>query len=66
MNVISEDSTVPEDPETRDAYAGVQTCVYNCLAPREEAIITMRYGLDDKLPHTQREIAYRGAHFFHN
>ena len=57
MDVISVDDTMLEDLDTRDACVRVRQCVENCLAPREKAIITMRYGLDDKPPRTQREVA---------
>ncbi len=57
MDVISVDDTMLEDLDTRDACAKVRRCVNSCLTPREQAIITMRYGLDDKPPRTQREIA---------
>ena len=59
MDVISVDDTMLEDLDTRDACVKVRKCVRSCLTPREEAIITMRYGLDDKPPRTQREIADR-------
>ncbi len=59
MDVISVDDTMLEDLDTRDACAKVRRCVRSCLTPREAAIITMRYGLDDKPPRTQREIADR-------
>jgi len=59
MDVISVDDTMLEDLDTREACAKVRKCVRRCLTPREEAIITMRYGLDDKPPRTQREIADR-------
>ena len=59
MDVISVDDTMLEDLDTRDACAKVRKCVRSCLTPREEAIITMRYGLDDRPPRTQREIADR-------
>lgn len=57
MDVISVDDTMLEDLDTRDACAKVRRCVGRCLTPREQAIITMRYGLDEKPPRTQREIA---------
>lgn len=57
MDVISVDDTMLEDLDTRDACAKVRRCVDDCLNPREKTIITMRYGLDDKSPRTQREIA---------
>lgn len=59
MDVISVDDTMLEDLDTRDACVKVRKCVYSCLTPRERDIITMRYGLDDKTPRTQREIADR-------
>ena len=59
MDVISVDDTMLEDLDTRDACAKVRKCVRSCLTPREESIITMRYGLDDRPPRTQREIADR-------
>lgn len=57
MDVISVDDTMLEDLDTRDACAKVRKCVRSCLTPREAAIITMRYGLDNKPPRTQREVA---------
>ena len=57
MDVISVDDTMLEDLDARDACVRVRQCVESCLAPREKAIITMRYGLDDKPPRTQREVA---------
>lgn len=57
MDVISVDDTMLDDLDTRDACAKVRLCVNRCLTPRERAIITMRYGLDEKTPRTQREIA---------
>ena len=59
MDVISVDDTMLEDLDTRDACVKVRKCVGSCLTPREKSIITMRYGLDDKPPRTQREIADR-------
>ena len=46
-----------EELDTRDACVKVRQCVQTCLTPRERMIITMRYGLDDRTPRTQREIA---------
>ena len=44
---------------TRDACRKVRHCVATCLTDRERSIITLRYGLDDRPPRTQREIASR-------
>lgn len=57
MDVIAVDDNMLEDLDTRDACVKVRRCVQTCLAPRERLIITLRYGLDDKPPRTQREIA---------
>ena len=42
-----------------DACRKVRHCVATCLTDRERSIITLRYGLDDRPPRTQREIASR-------
>ena len=57
MDVIAVDDTMLEDLGTRDACVKVRRCVQTCLTPRERIIITMRYGLDNQVPRTQREIA---------
>lgn len=57
MDVIAVDDNMLEDLDTRDACVKVRQCVKTCLTPRERMIITLRYGLDDKPPRTQREIA---------
>ena len=57
MDVIAVDDDMLEELDTRDACAKVRRCVQACLTPRERMIVTLRYGLDDKLPRTQREIA---------
>lgn len=57
MDVIAVDDHMLEDLDTRDACVKVRRCVQTCLTPRERMIITMRYGLDDRPPRTQREIA---------
>ena len=56
MDVVRVDDTMLEDLELRDACAKVRRCV-GCLSPREAHIIRLRYGLDDRAPLTQREIA---------
>lgn len=57
MDVISVDDNMLEELDTRDACVKVRGCVARCLDEREKQIITMRYGLDDRPPRTQREIA---------
>ena len=57
MDVISVDDTMLDDLDARDACLRVRRCVAECLDGRETQIITLRYGLDDRPPRTQREIA---------
>ena len=57
MDVIRVDDNMLEELHTKDACARVRRCVQTCLDPREATIITLRYGLDDRPPRTQREIA---------
>ena len=57
MDVIAVDDNMLEELDTRDACVKVRQCVQTCLTPRERMIITLRYGLDNDPPRTQREIA---------
>lgn len=57
MDVISVDDNMLELVDARDACVKVRRCVKDYLSPREAMVIIMRYGLDNKAPRTQREIA---------
>jgi len=57
MDVIAVDDNMLEELDTRDACMKVRRCVNTCLTPRERTVIIRRYGLDDRAPQTQREIA---------
>ena len=57
MDVICVDDTMLEELDVREACAKVRRCVETSLTPREANIIRLRYGLDDRQPLTQREIA---------
>ena len=57
MDTISVDDNMLEELDARDACSQVRRCVKNCLDPREQQVIVLRYGLDGKTPMTQREIA---------
>jgi RNA polymerase sporulation-specific sigma factor len=57
MDVISVDDNMLEMLDAKDSCIKVRKCVKECLTPREEMVIVMRYGLDNKAPRTQREIA---------
>lgn len=57
MDVICVDDTMLEELDIRDTCVKVRKCVETSLSPREANIIRLRYGLDDRQPLTQREIA---------
>ena len=57
MDVISVDDDMLENLDAQDSCIQVRKLVQECLEEREKMIITMRYGLDNKPPRTQREIA---------
>ena len=57
MDVVRVDDTMLEDLDLRDACRKVRRSVETCLTPREAHIIRLRYGLDDRQPLTQREVA---------
>ena len=57
MDVISVVDDMLENLDARDSCIQVRKLVQECLEEREKMIITMRYGLDNKPPRTQREIA---------
>ncbi len=59
MDVIAVDDDMLEELDNRDACQKVRRCVDHCLTARERAIIIQRYGLDDRPPRTQKEIASR-------
>ena len=57
MDVISVDDDLLENLDARDSCIQVRQYVERCLSDREKMIITMRYGLNNQPPKTQREIA---------
>lgn len=57
IDVVRVDDNMLEELDLRDACAKVRRCVNTCLSDREAHIIRLRYGLDDRAPLTQREIA---------
>lgn len=57
MDVIAVEDDMLEQLHNKQACLRVRECVERCLDPREKDIITQRYGLDQKPPKTQREIA---------
>ena len=57
MDVLCVEDDMLENLDIRDACAKVRRCVCVCLTAREAHIIRLRYGLDDRQPLAQREIA---------
>lgn len=57
IDVLCVDDDMLDNLDLRDACTKVRRCVDTCLTPREAHIIRLRYGLDDRQPLTQREIA---------
>ena len=59
MDVISCDESIPEEIGQKLSSQKVLRYVQSVLEPRERQIITMRYGLGEGPPLTQRQIAER-------
>ena len=59
IDTISVDDTMLDDLDLRESCERVRVCVERVLEPREREIIRLRYGLDDRKPLTQREVAAR-------
>lgn len=57
MDVLSVDDDMLDNLDARDSCVQVRGYVGQCLSEREKMIITLRYGLNDRPPKTQREIA---------
>ena len=57
MDVISVDDDMLDNLDARDSCVQVRKYVDECLNEREKMIITLRYGLNNRPPKTQREIA---------
>lgn len=59
LDVVASDEDLSECVANQEMCANLRGYVKNVLTPRESAIITMRYGLDNKKPLTQRDTAQR-------
>ncbi|MGM9524606.1 MAG: RNA polymerase sporulation sigma factor SigK [Faecousia sp.] len=57
MDVICSDEDLFEQMSDKEAYAKLYEKLEECLTPREKRIITLRYGIGNRKPLTQREIA---------
>ena len=59
LDVIDTDEDLFEDLSARELHAQLRQTMDRVLTPREKEIITLRYGLSNQAPQTQREIAAR-------
>ncbi len=57
MDVISVEDDMLDNLNSRDTCVQLFRFINNALTEREAEIVCMRYGLNNKLPKTQREIA---------
>lgn len=57
MDVIAVDDDLLENLDAKNTREKVRKCVSDSLSAREQGVITQRYGLDGRVPMTQREIA---------
>lgn len=57
MDVICTDDDLFENLSTRELYGKLYEAMDHVLTDREKQILTLRYGLGDRPPKTQREIA---------
>jgi len=57
MEVISVEDDMLENLSARETCARLEKYIKSVLTPREAEIITLRYGLNNQYPKTQREIA---------
>ncbi|MDD6643900.1 MAG: RNA polymerase sporulation sigma factor SigK [Firmicutes bacterium] len=57
MDVICSDEDLFEQMSDKEVYAKLYEKLEECLTPREKRIITLRYGIGNRKPLTQREIA---------
>ena len=57
MDVVGVDDTMLSDLQDKEDIFLIRRLVRTCLTPREQEIVTLRYGLGGSVPHTQRDIA---------
>ena len=57
MDVVSDDWDLQEQVISQESVACLQEAVNRCLTEQERLVITLRYGLQGKVPQRQREVA---------
>ena len=57
MDVVGQEEDLLERCSNRELTRQVCAAVNSCLSPQERQVIVLRYGLTDKAPIRQREVA---------
>lgn len=57
LDILCAEDEMLEAVGRQDSYDQLRRCVATVLTPREEKVITLRYGLSGKEPQPQRELA---------
>jgi len=57
LDVVCSDEDLFEQLSDKETYGKLYEKIQSCLDPREKHIIVMRYGLGNRRPLTQREVA---------
>ena len=57
MDVVSQEDDLMETVSNREALRALRQAVQRCLTPQEQQVISLRYGLGDRKPLRQREVA---------
>ena len=57
MDVMATEDLIVEELDTKIKSEQLYKYIDEILSPREKIIVKLRYGLDGKLPLTQREVA---------
>lgn len=57
MDVVSEDSDLLENISKRESVIQLRKAIDSVLTDQERTVILLRYGLDGKKAHRQREVA---------
>ena len=61
MDVIDSEEDLFEDLSAREMHGKLREIMQQVLTPREREILTLRYGLSNQPPQTQRELAARSG-----
>ncbi len=57
MDVVADDCDLLEQVANREAVKRLRETIQECLTEQEQQVIFLRYGLEGRQPHRQREVA---------